>query len=128
MNYQDFIHFVQERSRFSSEDAARKAIEGVLEVLGQRVASGQAEDVAAALPPELKPYLRQTPAAEPFNMPEFLIKVGGKEGVDLRTAEDHARAVLSVLGEWMPRPELRDTLEQLPNEMRNLFIWVKNVA
>lgn len=56
-----------------------------------------------------------------FDRNAFLKRVSDKEGVDLRTAEEHSRAVLSVLGEWIPRAELRDTLEQIPNDMRNLF-------
>ncbi len=128
MNYNDYIQFVKERNHFKSDDAAKKAIETVLEVLGQRIPHGQAEEIAAALPPGLKPYLSQTPEAEPFNRAEFLMKISGREGVDLATAEEHARAVLSVLAEWIPSAELRDTLQQIPNDMRNLFVWVKKAA
>lgn len=128
MNYNDYIHFVRERGRFRSEGAARRSIEAVLEALGERITIGQAEDVAAALPPELRPYLRQTAQAEPFTLSEFVNKVADTEGVDPITAEDHTRAVLSVLGEWIPRAELRDTLEQLPNEMRSMFMWIEKKA
>lgn len=128
MNYKDFMQFVKERSGIKSDDAAKKAIESVLEVLGQRITIGQAEDVAAALPPELRPYLRQTPGADPFNLSEFLIRVSEKEGVAVTTAEHHARAVLSVLADWIPRAELRDTLKQIPNDMRNLFVSMKKAA
>lgn len=128
MNYNDYIQFVKERAGIKSDETARKAIESVLEVLGQRITIGQAQDIAAALPPELKPYLMQTPLAEPFNLSDFLLRVSEKEGVSVPTAEDHARAVLSVLADWIPRAELRDTLEQIPNEMRNLFVWVKKAA
>lgn len=128
MNYHDYIEFVKERAGLSSDDAAAKAIHAVLEVLGQRITIGQAEDVAAALPLELRQYLRQSPGAEPLDLNEFLARVGDKEGVDLPTAGDHSRAVLSVLAEWIPRAELRDTLEQIPNDMRSLFVWRKKAA
>lgn len=129
MNYNDYIQFVKERAGIKTDSAARKAIESVLEVVGQRITIGQAEDIAAALPPELRPYLRQTPEAEGFDLNEFLKRVSDKEGVNMTTAEGHARAVLSVLGEWIPRAELRGTLEQIPNDMRNLFYeWVKKAA
>lgn len=128
MNYNDYIQFVKERGGIRSDDAAKKAIESVLEVLGQRITIGQAEDVAAALPVELRPYVMQTPDAEPFNVTEFLKRVSEKEGVAGKTAEDHARAVLSVLAEWIPRAELRDTLAQIPNDMRNLFAQIKKAA
>lgn len=128
MNYKDYIHSVKERARFRSDEAAVKAVHSVLEVLGQRITVGQAEDVAAALPPELRPYLSQTPGAGPMDRRDFLARVAEKEGVDVPTAEEHARAVLSVLGEWIPRAELRDTLEQIPNDMRNLFVWTGKAA
>ncbi len=129
MNYGDFVHFVKERSTFKSDEAVRKAVESVLKVLGEKISIGQAVDIAAALPAELKPYLMQTPEAEKFNLEDFLRIVGQEEGVDTRTAEEHARAVLTVLGEWIPRAELRDTLAQMPSDMRNLFYsWEKEVA
>ncbi len=128
MNYNDYIQFVKERAGFKSDDAAKKAIHAVLEALGQRITIGQAEDVAAALPSELRPYLMQTPAAEPFDLNVFLEKIGAKEGVNTAAAGEHARAVLSVLAEWIPRAELRDTLAQIPNDMRSLFVWIKKAA
>ena len=128
MNYNDYIQFVKERAGIKSDAAAKKAIETVFEVLGQRITIGQAEDLAAALPPELRPYLGQMPEAESFDSREFLRRVSEKEGVAPGTAEEHARAVLSVLAEWVPRAELRDTLEQIPNDMRNLFAWTKKAA
>lgn len=128
MNYKEYIQFVKERAGIKSDDAAKKAIESALEALGQRITIGQAEDMAAALPPELRQYLRQTPAAEPFTLTEFLSRVSEKEGVTITTAGDHTRAVLSVLAEWVPRAEMRDTLEQIPNDMRSFFVWIKKAA
>jgi uncharacterized protein (DUF2267 family) len=128
MNISDYIQVVRQRAGIRSDDAAKKAIESVLEVLGQRITIGQAEDLAAALPPELRPYLRQLPEAQVFGLAEFLRRVSERESVDSGTAEEHARAVLSVLAEWIPRAELRDTLEQIPNDMRSMFSWVKGAA
>jgi uncharacterized protein (DUF2267 family) len=128
MNYNDYIQFVKERAGIKSDDVAKKAIESVLEVLGQRITIGQAEDVAAALPSQLRPYLRQGPVAERFNLSEFLERISEREDVDVATAGDHAHAVLSVLADWIPTAELRDTLAQIPNDMRYLFIWAKKAA
>jgi uncharacterized protein (DUF2267 family) len=128
MNYNEYIKFVKERSGTTSDDAAKRTIETVLEVLGQVVTAGQAEDLAEALPPELKPFLRQMPGARPLSLNEFLARIREKERVPSGTAEIHARAVLSVLAEWIPRAELRDTLEQIPNEIRPLFTWIAKAA
>lgn len=128
MNYGDYVRFVRERARIGSEEAAKKAIASVLEVLGQRITAGQATDIADELPPEIRSPLMQTPGAEPFDLREFLARVSRKEGVDVATAGDHAHAVLSVLAEWIPSKELRDTLEQIPVDMRYLFIWAARAA
>ncbi len=128
MNYSTFMQYVKERAKFRSDDAVKKTIETVLEVLGQKISGGQAEDVAKALPPQLRPYLSQTAEAAAFNRAEFLMKISGREGVDLATAEEHARAVLSVLADWIPSAELRDTLQRIPNDMRTLFVWIKKAA
>jgi uncharacterized protein (DUF2267 family) len=122
------MEFVRERGRLRSDAATGKAIKAVLAVLGERISVGQAEDIAAALPQELRPYVRRTVQAEPFTLSAFLAKVAEQEEVDIATAEEHCRAVLTVLGEWIPRAELRDTLEQLPNEMRGLFTRIEKAA
>ncbi|OGW33881.1 MAG: hypothetical protein A2010_16545 [Nitrospirae bacterium GWD2_57_9] len=131
MKYDDFAQFVKERTRFRSDEDANRAISSVIELLGQRISSSQAVDIAAALPPEVRPYLMQrvqTPEAEPFALEKFLSAVGERTGVDRAAAGEQARAVLSVVGEWLPREELRDTLAQLPNEMRGFFEWMKKAA
>ncbi len=128
MNIKDFTRFVRARARFTSDAAAVKAVEAVLQALGERISIGQAEDLAAALPVDLRHYLRQTVQAQAMTRSEFLEGVAEREGTDAATAEKHCLAVLSVLGEWVPRAELRDTLEQLPNEMRDLFTWVGKAA
>ncbi len=124
MNLKDYVQFVKERSAIRSDEAAKRAIEAVLQILGQRISPGQAEDIAVMLPPQLKPFLMQTDAPEKFNLPEFLKRISEKEQVSPAVAEEHARAVLSVLAEWIPRAELRNTLAQIPNDMRNLFEWI----
>ncbi len=128
MNLKDYVEFVKERSNIQSDAQAEKAIEVVLQVLGERISPEQAEDIASVLPPQLKFYLMQTPAAEKFHLPQFLERISQREGVNMQAAEEHARAVLSVLAEWIPRAELRNTLAQIPNDMRNLFEWMQTAA
>jgi uncharacterized protein (DUF2267 family) len=128
MTYEKFIRSVSERARFSSNDQVVKAVETVLGVLGQRISAGQAEDIGALLPVELRKHLRGLPQAQSFGLSEFVVRVAEQEGIDTATAGEHVNAVLSVLGDVVPRDELKDTFEQLPKDMRNLFARSKKAA
>lgn len=129
MNYYDqYIRTVRSRAWFPSDVDTVEAIRAVLEVLGQRITIGQADDLATALPVDFRPSLRQSPGAHSFGLDEFLSRIAEREGVDVRSAADHARAVLSALADAVPKDELLDTLEQLPKEMRDLFVPARKAA
>lgn len=129
MNYYDqYIKSVRDRARFASDINAVKAIRAVLEVLGQRITLGQADNMAAALPVDFRSALRQSPLAQPLGLDEFLAQIADKDGVDPATAEEHARAVLSVLADNAPKDEVADMLEQLPKGMRDLFVRAGKAA
>lgn len=129
MNYYDqYIRTVRSRAWFASDVEAVAAIRAVLEVLGERITIGQADDLATALPLDFRPSLRQSPGAQSFGLDEFLARIAEREGVDVRTAVEQARAVLSALADAVPRDELLDTLEQLPKEMRDLFTQARKAA
>ncbi len=119
---------MRDRARFTSDIDVVKAIRAALEVLGQRITFGQADDLAAALPADFKRFLKQSPLAQPFGIDEFLAQIADREGVDPATAEEHARAVLSTLADNAPKDELVDTFEQLPKEIRNLFMRTGKAA
>jgi uncharacterized protein (DUF2267 family) len=119
--YNQFIRSVRDRAWFASDVDAVTAIRAVLEVLGRRITIGQADDLAAAIPVDLRPSLRQSPAAQPFGRDEFLAQIADREGIDPATAAEHARAVLSALADAAPPDEVLDTLEQLPREIRVFF-------
>jgi uncharacterized protein (DUF2267 family) len=129
MNYYDsYVRSVRERTWFASDIEAVKAIRAVLEVLGRRITIGQADDLAVALPVDFRPSLRKSPGAASFGLDEFIALITEKEGTDAATADEHARAVLSALADASPRDELLDTLEQLPKEMRDLFVRTRKAA
>lgn len=129
MIYNDpYIQRVRACARFTSDEDAVMAIRAVLEIPGQRITRGQADDLAPALQVDFRRYLRQPSGAQPFGLDEFLMRVADKEGVDSATAAEHARAVLSALAEVVSREELIDTLEQLPKEIRDLFTLSKKAA
>lgn len=121
MQYDRFVTAVQKRANLPSNGAAVRAIHATLETLGERLFGGEAEDLAAQLPPEIGYYLRQGTAKDNFGLDEFFDRVAAHEGVSLAHAMHHTRVVLSVLTEAVSPGEIRDACAQLPEELRWLF-------
>ena len=59
MKHDEFIGQVQHRARLSSRGAAERATRATLEPLAERLAGGEADDLAAQLPLELGEHLRR---------------------------------------------------------------------
>ena len=101
-------------------DAARRATEAVLKTLAERIPAGEVDDLLARLPVKLhQPLLRGRPRTEgvvaPIPVEEFLRRVADREGVDVGTAAQHARAVMVALREAL-REEFFDVTVELPRE------------
>jgi uncharacterized protein (DUF2267 family) len=119
-----FVSRVAERAGLD-HDGARRATEAVLEVLAMRVSGGQIEDMRPYLPYELRPALdrgltRSGERALPLSLDAFVEEITKREGVSRGDAENHARAVLSLLREVVGDREFGDALAQLPREYRAL--------
>jgi uncharacterized protein (DUF2267 family) len=121
MNYDEFIGRVQNRARLASTGEAVRATRATLEVLGQRLFGGEADDLAAQLPQELQAYLRQAKPSESFDLGEFHRRVTEAEGVEYPEVVFHARAVMSVLQDAVTRGEMNDVRAQLPDDYNDLF-------
>ena len=122
MQYEEFLNRVQDRIGPAQPDEARRAITATLSTLSERISGGEANDLAAQLPQELKePIQRSGEEAEAFSLEEFLRRVGEREGVNADTARDHASAVITVLREAVTEGQLDDIRAQLPQEFAPLF-------
>ena len=127
MQYQEFLQRVQEQISASepatqTQRAAEQAITATLQTLSERLTGGEATDLAAQLPEELKaPLERSAEEAERFSLEEFYERVAEREGVDLETARNHASAVMSVLRLAVTPGQLDDLMAQLPSEFNVLF-------
>ena len=123
MKHDGFIGQVQHRARLSSRGAAERATRATLETLAERLAGGEAKDLAAQLPPEIGEHLKGQWSAlgERFSLDEFFRRVSLREGVDLSDAVFHARAVIEVLSEAVSQGEMDDVRAQLPTEFDRLF-------
>jgi uncharacterized protein (DUF2267 family) len=117
-DYDGFIQMVADAAHIGRDDAVR-ATSATLKTLGERIVRGEADDLAAQLPPEIAPFLEKTEAAaEGFDFDEFVRRVSEREGVDLETAERHARAVFAALGRALTDEELEDLAAELPEDIR----------
>jgi uncharacterized protein (DUF2267 family) len=117
---EDFLRRVADHAA-TDVDTARRAAVAVLETLGERLARGEVRDLAAQLPPEVRPALERGDeathgAARRMSLDEFLWAVAEREGADRQTAADHARAVFATLREAVTVDELADVMAQLPKE------------
>ena len=119
--YKRFVRRVYARGPFAREEDARRAIDAVLETLGERLAHGEVEDLIALLPVELHPPLRRGDLAtggkaEQMALIEFIERVDDRTGVGLETGEDYVRAVLATLRETIGEDEFADIARELPRE------------
>jgi uncharacterized protein (DUF2267 family) len=120
LDHESFITLVAQRADLGW-DAAERATRVVLETLGERIAQGEARDIADELPPELAPYVATTTDAEGFDVDEFVRRVAEREGVDPGTAERHIRAVFTALGRALSPQALRDLGSELSKDYAPLL-------
>jgi uncharacterized protein (DUF2267 family) len=120
LTYEQFVTWVEQAAR-SGWEPAQRAIQATLQTLAERIDSGEARDIAGRLPQELAPLLATTTPAERFNVDEFLRRVAEREGVDLPTAETHARAVLLAVQRFLSDDEYADLVSELPKDFAPLL-------
>jgi uncharacterized protein (DUF2267 family) len=117
----DFVRRVAARAGLD-DDRARRAIEAVLETFGERIAGGEAEDLAELLPESFAAALLRHPGEpEPMSLDEFVNRVAEREGEPPGLAREHARAVLTTLREATTLKEWQDAEAELPKEYVSLL-------
>jgi uncharacterized protein (DUF2267 family) len=120
MDYETFVALVEKSSR-AQRDEAERAVRATLETLAERLSGGEARDIAAELPPELRPFLTDGRRPEPFDLREFLHRVSEREGVPEDIAARHVRAVFVALGVALSADELDDMASELPKDFGDLL-------
>jgi uncharacterized protein (DUF2267 family) len=112
----EFVRRVAERAGLDDQRAPR-AIDAVLEAFAERIAAGQAQELAAQLPePAAEPLRRSDGPARPIPLDAFVHQVAEREGELDVIAREHARAVLTTVRESVTIDEWQDTLAELPRE------------
>jgi uncharacterized protein (DUF2267 family) len=120
MDENGFLTIVEQLAGIGRERAIQ-ATRATLETLGERIAAGEARDLAEQLPPELAPWIASTGGPEPFDVDEFLRRIAEREGVDTETSERHARAALEALARTVTAKELADMVAELPKDYAPLL-------
>jgi uncharacterized protein (DUF2267 family) len=128
MDDQQFLSAVESRADLDSREEAMAAAESTLRVLGERIARGQATELAAPLPENLRAALTgpQDEGAEQFPPEEFVERVREYEreqraDLSVDRARLHVQAVLESLAEAVDGDVWHDVRAQLPTEYERLY-------
>ncbi len=116
MNFDEFTGTIEHRLELPETGETVRAIRATLMTLGQRLPAGQAEDLAASLPIEIKWYLTGAVAehGQRFGWQEFVERVSEIERTDPSTAAYHARVIIDLLETLVPESDFRQLRESLP--------------
>lgn len=121
MDRDQFVAFVAEGAGVDL-DTAERATRATLQTLAERIVRGQADDMAAQLPPELAAALHKPEQeAHAFDSEEFIRRVAERSELDTPTAERAARAVFTALEHTITPKELDDTAAELPRDYARLL-------
>ncbi|WP_214367776.1 DUF2267 domain-containing protein [Pseudonocardia sp. H11422] len=122
MTHEEFIRKVSERAGVSPEDAEVLA-RATLETLAERLSGGEADDLAALVPPPLRTYLQRSPQkpAVSYGLSAFIERVRTRAGDAGWATTDAVRAVLVTLREAVGDKEFRDAMAQLPREFEEML-------
>ncbi|HEX7300249.1 MAG TPA: DUF2267 domain-containing protein [Solirubrobacteraceae bacterium] len=128
MRYDEFVEVVAREAGVDREQAER-AVRATLQTLAERIAQGEARDLASRLPPELAPWVATTTPAERFDVDEFMRRVAERFDVDefmrrvaeraktdVPAAERLARVVFDALARAIGPDELADVAAELSKD------------
>ncbi|MEF8787217.1 MAG: DUF2267 domain-containing protein, partial [Haloarculaceae archaeon] len=88
MDPTEFAVTVQDEGDFESQSDAREATEAVFRTFGERIAKGEAEDIAAFVPQEFRGWLLagESESAAEFGLDEFFDRVAERGDISKERA------------------------------------------
>ncbi|QLD89585.1 DUF2267 domain-containing protein [Natronomonas salina] len=118
MNFDEFTGTVQHRLELPGTGETVRVIRATLMTLGERIPEGNAEDLAASLPMEIKWYLTGAvdEHGQRFNWQEFVARVAERENADPVDAAYHARIVIDLVYEQAPGSDFQQLRDMLPED------------
>ena len=116
MNFDEFTGEIQHRLELPGTGETVRAIRATLMTLGQRLPEGNAEDLAASLPIEIKWYMTGAVRehGQRFDWHEFVDRVSEIEEADPADAAYHARVVVDLVETLVPASDFRQLRDSLP--------------
>ena len=116
MNFDEFTGQVQYRLQLPDTGRAVRATRATLMTLGQRIPEGNADDIAANLPLEIKWYMTGAvhEHGQRFDWQEFVARVSEIERVDPPKAAYHARVIVDLVREEVPESDFQQLRDMLP--------------
>ncbi|MEF8871415.1 MAG: DUF2267 domain-containing protein [Haloarculaceae archaeon] len=125
MDPTEFADTVQDEGDFESQSDAREATEAVFRTFGERIAKGEAEDIAAFVPQEFRGWLLagESESAAEFGLDEFFDRVAERGDISKERAREWSEAVFDALAEQAPARELARVGVQLPPEYKTIMNW-----
>ncbi len=116
MNFDEFTGEIQHRLGLPGTGEAVRATRATLMTLGQRIPEGNAEDLAASLPMEIKWYMTGAvhDHGQRFDWSEFVSRVAEIEGVERQEAAYRSQVVMDLVGSLVPESDLRQLRDALP--------------
>lgn len=126
MDFDEFTGQIQHRLELAGTGEAVRTIRATLMTLGQRLPDGNADDLAASLPMEIRWYMTGAvhEHSQRFDWSEFLDRVSDIEGCDRSDAAHRARVVVDLVHSEVPESDfqqLRDSLPEGKEDWRKLF-------
>jgi uncharacterized protein (DUF2267 family) len=116
MNFDEFTGEVQHRLELPGTGEAVRATRATLMTLGQRIPEGNANDLAASLPMEIKWYMTGAvhDHGQRFDWSEFVSRVAEIEGVEQQEAAYRSQVVVDLVASLVPESDLRQLRDALP--------------
>ncbi len=116
MNFDEFTGQVQHRLELPGTAQALRAIRATLMTLGERIPEGNAEDLAASLPMEIKWYMTGAvhEHGQRFGWKEFVSRVSEITGSDPPDAAFQARIIIDLVHSIVPESDFQQLRDQLP--------------
>ncbi|WP_159904733.1 DUF2267 domain-containing protein [Salinirussus salinus] len=116
MNFDEFTGTVQHRLELPGTGETVRAVRATLMALGRRIPEGNAEDLGASLPMEVRWYLTGAVRehGQRFDWAEFVSRVAETEGIDRSDAAYHAQVVMDLVASVVPESDFQQLRDQLP--------------
>jgi uncharacterized protein (DUF2267 family) len=123
MQEHEFVSAVKESLSLPDNQSAERAVRATLTVLGQRLAGGEAKDLASQLPGGLKDVLPREGGGERFGVDTFYERIAEQEGdgVTVAQARQHARAIAKGLETALTDGQWQDVTSQLPQDFQDFL-------